>query len=98
MGGSVRKEMINSVTHVVANTVFGSKYKVDIHVHMFCCFKIYILLGCCLSWCTNNERRVDTCMLGEEDGHICCCNVIIPLMCVTCVLVPAIAVPCYQSW
>lgn len=32
MGGSVRKEMINSVTHVVANTVFGSKYKVTMYV------------------------------------------------------------------
>ena len=36
MGGSVRKEMINSVTHVVANTVFGSKYKVE--THMYICF------------------------------------------------------------
>ena len=49
MGGSVRKEMINSVTLVVANTVLGSKYKVNLHVHMLCCFKIYILLGCSLS-------------------------------------------------
>ena len=29
MGGSVRKDIVNSVTHVVANTVFGSKYKVN---------------------------------------------------------------------
>jgi len=28
MGGSVRKDVVSSVTHVVANTVFGSKYKV----------------------------------------------------------------------
>lgn len=34
MGGSVRKEMINSVTHVVANTVFGSKYKVNMHMYV----------------------------------------------------------------
>ena len=49
MGGSVRKEMVNSVTHVVANTVLGSKYKADIHVHI--CFVVlrFILLGCCFS-------------------------------------------------
>ena len=49
MGGSVRKEMINSVTHVVANTVFGSKYKVDVHVHNYYVVVRFILLGCCFS-------------------------------------------------
>lgn len=40
MGGSVRKDVVSSVTHVVANTVFGSKYKVILLVKIldiFCC-------------------------------------------------------------
>ena len=51
MGGSVRKEMINSVTHVVANTVFGSKYKVlcvCVFVHAIC-MVLFVFLGCCFS-------------------------------------------------
>ena len=30
MGGSIRKDMTGSVTHVVAHTVSGSKYKVAV--------------------------------------------------------------------
>ena len=35
MGASIRKDMTSSVTHVVAHSVSGSKYKVGLHrVHV----------------------------------------------------------------
>ncbi|XP_065888931.1 protein ECT2-like isoform X2 [Dysidea avara] len=51
MGGSVRKDVISSVTHVVANTVFGSKYKAAV------CFNTPIM----------SEKWIRTCWESRLD-------------------------------
>ena len=69
MGASIRKDMTSSVTHVVAHSVSGSKYKVGYCpcVYMY----MYIHVQCIYSTFTNpHDVHVVMCMYTCKSVHV----------------------------
>ena len=54
MGGIIRKEITSTVTHVVAHSVFGLKYKVRTHTYVLytdVCVLCYVCVYMCVCVC-----------------------------------------------
>lgn len=68
MSGSVKKKFGSRVTHLVAKSVSGPKYRVLWRQYEMM-FEVSLMLhslGCSCSWAAYNDIRMGLQMLGEE--------------------------------